>query len=165
MAYPTSPDYVAAAQEKMRLIGTLQAQPKAVKVGLASNGFEVLTYLEDGQDWRTAVEKMSGLVYAIKTNGDDVTSGVVKGELEVTWNYQMLDINQFDTYYMTAVENNSIVTNEANKTKTMTIKVLPYANVKITFYKTADFVSAFKSSTMTRDDLEGYVSVQLSESQ
>lgn len=164
MAYPTAPDYVAAATEKMRLIGTLQAQPQNVKVGIDSNGFEVLNNLSDGDDWHSAVEKISGLVYNIKTNGDDVTSGVVKGELEVTWNYEMLDINQYDTHYLDAVKKGTIITDTTNKTKTMTVKVLPYANVKVTFYKTNAFVTAFKS-TMTKEELEGFVSVRLAESE
>ncbi len=164
MAYPTAPEYVASATEKMRLIGTLQAQPKNVEVGIDSNGFEVLNNLSDGDDWHSAVEKMSGLVYTIKTNGDDVTSGVVKGELKVTWNYEMLDINQYDTHYLEAVKNGTIITDITNKTKTMSVKVLPYANVKVTFYKTNAFLTAF-NSTMTRESLEGLVSVQLAESE
>lgn len=164
MAYPTAPDYVATATEKMRLIGTLQAQPKHVEVGIDSDGFEVLNNLANGDDWHSAVEKMSGLVYTIKTNGDDVTSGVVKGELEVTWNYEMLDINQYDTYYLESVKKGTIITDTTNKTKTMSVKVLPYANVKVTFYKTNAFLTAF-NSTMTRESLEGLVSVQLAESE
>lgn len=163
MAYPTAPDYVAAAAEDMRLIGVLQAQPKNVKVGIDKSNFLIEDTSEYISDWKSTVEKMSGLVYTIQTNGDDVsTSGAVKGELEVTWNAKMLDINQYDPYYLEAVKNNAITTDGDNKT--MTIRVLPYANVRITFYKTADFAAAF-SSSMTQTEFENYVQAELAESE
>lgn len=163
MAYPTAPDYVAAAAEDMRLIGVLQAQPKNVKVGIDKDGFLIEDTAEYVSDWEKAVEKMSGLVYTIQTNGDDVSStGAVKGALKVTWNSKMLDINQFDSYYLEAARNNAITTN--GDKKTMTIKVLPYANVRITFYKTADFAAAFGSS-MTKTEFENYVQAELAESE
>lgn len=163
MAYPTSPDYVATAAEKMRLIGVLQAQPKNIEVGIDNAGFLIEETAEYISNWKSAVEKMSGLVFTIQTNGDDVSStGSVKGELKVTWNAKMLDINQFDSYYQEAVRNGKVTTSGDNKT--MTIKVLPYANVRITFYKTADFVAAFGSS-MTKDEFENYVKAELAESE
>jgi hypothetical protein len=76
MAHPTAPDYVAAAAEDMRLIGVLQAQPKNVKVGIDRSAFLIEDTTDYTTDWKRAVEKMSGLVYTIQTNGDDVsTSG------------------------------------------------------------------------------------------
>lgn len=163
MAYPTAPNYVAAAAEDMRLIGVLQAQPKDVKVGIDRSAFMIEETAEYISDWKSAVEKMSGLVYTIQTNGDDVsTSGAVKGELEVTWNAKMLDINQYDPYYLEAVRNNTLTT-DGDK-KTMKIRVLPYANVRITFYKTADFSSAF-NSTMTQNEFENYVQANLATSE
>ena len=163
MAYPTAPDYVEAAAEDLRLIGVLQAQPKEVKVGIDRSSFMIEETAEYASDWKKAVEKMSGLVYTIQTNGDDVsTSGAVKGELEVTWNAKMLDINQYDPYYLEAVNNNTLTTN--GDLKTMKIRVLPYANVRITFYKTADFVSAF-GSTMTQNEFESYVKASLAASE
>lgn len=161
MAYPTAPDYVSTAAEDMRLIGVLHAQPKDVKVGIDQEGFLIENTAEYQADWKSAVAGMSGLQYAIMTNGDDVSSsGAVKGELLVTWNSKMLDINQYDPYYLEAVESGRISTDGDNKT--MTIKVLPYANVKITFYKTADFVAAF-DTTMTQAQFEGYVKSTLAE--
>ena len=162
MAYPTSPDYVAVAAEDMRLIGVLQAKPKNVKVGIDRSEFLIEETTEYGTNWKSAVEKMSGLVYTIQTNGDDVsTSGAVKGELQVIWDAKMLDINQFDPYYLEAAKNGTITT-DGDK-KTMKIKVLPYANVRITFYKTADFVSAFES-TMTQAEFESLVKAELATS-
>lgn len=161
MAHPTAPNYVAAAAEDMRLIGVLQAQPKDVKVGIDRSGFLIEETAEYSSDWKSAVEKMSGLVYTIQTNGDDVSSsGAVKGELEVKWNAKMLDINQYDPYYLEALSNSAITTD--GDIKTMKIKVLPYANVRITFYKTADFVTAFDSS-MTQTEFENYVQANLAE--
>ncbi len=163
MAYPTAPDYVAAAAEEMRLIGVLQAKPKNVKVGIDRSSFLIEDTSEYAANWKNAVEKMSGLVYTIQTNGDDVsTSGAVKGELEVTWNSKMLDINQFDSYYLEAAQNGTITTDGDNIT--MKIKVLPYANVRITFYKTADFVSAFET-TMTQTEFENLVKAELATSE
>ncbi len=159
MAYPTSPDYVAVAGKEMRLIGILQAQPKDVKVGIDRDYFMIEDTAEYATEWKAAVEAMSGLVYNIQTNGDNVSSsGAVQGEMKVTWNAKMLDINQYDTHYVEALENNSVVTE--GDMKTMTIRVLPYANVKITFYKTKDFVSAFNGS-MTKEEFENYVSATL----
>ena len=163
MAYPTAPNYVATAAEKMRLIGVLTAQPKNIAVGIDNANFMIEETAEYINNWKQAVEKMSGLVYTIQTNGDDVSStGSVKGELKITWNAKMLDINQYDTYYTEAVRTGRVVT--SGDYKTMTIKVLPYANVRITFYKTADFVSEFKGS-MTQDDFENYVKAELAESE
>lgn len=163
MAYPTAPDYVATAAEKMRLLGVLVAQPKDVKVGIDKANFMIEDTADYTADWKSAVKKMSGLEYNIQTNGDDVSSsGAVKGELKVTWNYKMLDINQFDSYYLEAAQN-GLITTEGEK-KTMIIKVLPYANVKITFYKTADFATAFAGS-MTKEEFEDYVSATLAESE
>lgn len=163
MAYPTAPEYVATASENMRLIGVLQAQPKSVKVGIDRAGFLIEDTADYVTDWKSSVESMSGLVYTIQTNGDDVSSsGAVKGELLVTWNSKMLDINQYDPYYLEAVQNNTVTTN--GDYKTMTIKVLPYANVRITFYKTADFVTAFNSS-MTQTEFENYVQAELAASE
>ena len=163
MAHPTAPDYVAAAAEDMRLIGFLQAQPKNVKVGIDSSTFLIEDTTEYATDWKSAVEKISGLVYTIQTNGDDVsTSGAVKGELILTWNAKMLDINQFDSYYLEAAKSGTVIT-DGDK-KTMKIKVLPYANVRITFYKTADFVSAFES-TMTQTEFESLVKAELATSE
>lgn len=161
MAYPTAPDYVATAAKKMRLLGVLVAQPKDVKVGIDRAHFMIEDTTEYAADWESAVNKMSGLEYTIQTNGDDVSSsGAVKGELKVTWNSKMLDINQYDSYYLEAVENNLVTTDGDNKS--MIIKVLPYANVRITFYKTVDFVAAFGSS-MTKENFESYVSATLGE--
>lgn len=161
MAYPTAPDYIATAAEKMRLLGVLVAQPKDVKVGIDRSGFIIENTTEYASDWKGTVGKMSGLEYNLQTNGDDVSSsGAVKGELKVTWNYKMLDINQFDSYYLEAARN-GLITTDGDK-KTMVIKVLPYANIKITFYKTADFATAFNSS-MTKENFESYVSATLAE--
>lgn len=161
MAYPTAPDYVASAKEEMRLVGVLQAEPKIVEVGIDTSRFLIEDRTEFVTDWKNQVEKMSGLVYAIKTNGDDVSSstGAIKGELEVTWNSRMLDINQYDPYYLDAMEEDTITTN--GDLKTMRIRVLPYANIKITFYKTADFVKAFDDGTMTKEAFQGYVKATL----
>lgn len=175
MAYPTAPDYVAVAAEDMRLLGVLTAQPKDVKVGIDKAGFLIEDTSEYESDWKNTVETMSGLVYTIQTNGDDVSSsGAVKGELKVTWNSKMLDINQYDTYYQEALDaikkgdTDAIVTN--GDYKTMTIKVLPYANVRITFYKTADFVAYFDdndsmTTDMTQSEFENYVKATLAESE
>lgn len=160
-AYPTAPDYVAVAAEEMRLIGVLTAQPKDVKVGIDKANF----LIQDSAayaDWRSAVETMSGLVYTIQTNGDDVSSGDVKGELKVTWNNKMLDINQYDSYYVEAKSLGRVVTD--GDYTTMTIRVYPYSNVKITFYKTDDFVTHFNDTTatgMTQTEFESYVKATL----
>lgn len=163
MAYPTEPNYVASAAEKMRLIGILQANPRNIAVGIDESCFLIEKTAEYVSNWKATVEKMSGLVYIIQTNGDDVSStGAIKGELEVTWNAKMLDINQYDTYYEEAVRNGRITT--SGDYKTMKIKVLPYANVRITFYKTADFISAFGTS-MTKTQFENYVKAELAASE
>ncbi len=171
MAFPTSPDYVSAAQEDMRLVGILQAQPQMVEIGIASTKWlmQERQEAEYNADWKKVVRQNSGLVYSIQTNGDDVTSGSVKGELKITWNHDMLSINQYDTYYLEALEtlanadssDDAIIKDDASGTTTMKIRVLPYSNVKITFYKTDNFNQAFGNDTMTKADFEGYVSATL----
>lgn len=172
-AYPTAPDYVAVAAKNMRLLGVLTAQPKDVKVGIDKDNFLIADTAEYINDWKKVVENMSGLEYTIQTNGDDVSTGDVKGELEVTWNSKMLDINQFDPYYIQAMNELKETPEEYEKfmeqeIKTITIKVLPYSNVKITFYKTDDFVAHFNDDTvtgMTKEEFENYVTAALAASE
>lgn len=173
-AYPTAPNYVAVAAENMKLLGVLTAQPKDITFGIDKQGFGITDTDEYKNDWKKTVDKMSGLEYVIQTSADDVSTGNVKGEINITWNSIMLDVNQFDPYYMEALAemeedtgSDAIVSDSDGVYTTMKIRVLPYANVKVTFYKTEEFVDYFKGkpdgSIMSKDEFEKYVKATLVE--
>lgn len=146
LAYPTAPDYMyqpADAMQPWRLVGVFQAHVTETKMTIESSHFKV-TEETDYSDttWKAKVQNLSGYIYNIKTAGDVVmdTSTANSQEAKITWDTNYVAIDEYDENYIYA-QNHGLIEENGSK-KTMTILVLPYTSIDITFYKTSAFDAA-----------------------
>jgi hypothetical protein len=101
--------------------------------------------------WKSKVEDLSGYIYNIKTAGDVVldSNTATKQEAVVIWDNRYLSIDMYDENYQYALEHDAALADDSTaddkyikvdgNTTSMTIMVLPYTSIDITFYKTENF--------------------------
>ena len=82
------------------------------------------------------VKEYSGYEYNITTTGDVASTGIenISQDIAITWNSNVLSIDNFNSYYVEAKGKGMVVDN-GNGTTTMRIDAMPYSNILITFYK------------------------------
>lgn len=164
VAYPVSPDYLYnETDQEYRLAGIFQGHLSEAEMSIESANFLVETEDDYKADWKRAVEDLSGLIFNIKTIGDVVTddSNTVKQDVVVKWNNKYLAISEYDDYYIAAKNAGTLKIN--GDWRSMTIKMLPYSSVNITFYKTPQFLIDFKNGSMTKTGFEGLADAQIEE--
>ncbi|MBQ4521471.1 MAG: hypothetical protein IJA10_00755 [Lachnospiraceae bacterium] len=148
LAYPTAPDYlVNDTNQQYRLLGIIEGYPNAMKLEIESAGFLIEKEFTD-DNWKEKVQDSVTYIYNIKTKGDIIqdSNSAAKREIIVKWRSEFLNIDQYNEYYLKAIEENETAENYYTETDTegiqwscLKIKVLPYTNIKIAFYKTEAF--------------------------
>ena len=135
VAYPTAPDYIAATANELRLVSIIQGDYTQPKIEIDNQGFVIENYM-NSSNWLSIVNQYSGYEYNITTTGDIANSNSenITQNIAVTWNSQVLSVDNFNEYYKKALSNNKITDNH-NGTSTMIIDAMPYANISIIFYK------------------------------
>lgn len=135
VAYPTSPDYIAATADELRLVSIIQGDYTQPKIEIDTKGFLIENYMTDS-NWLDVVRSYSGYEYNITTTGDIASTGIenVNQDIAITWNSNVLTIDKFNSYYMDAKNKNQI-TDNGDGTSTMIIDAMPYSAIKLTFYK------------------------------
>lgn len=152
-AIPTYPDYVVNAYQ---LAACIQMMPTKGDFEFTS-AFTIAdsvesAYGKDELSGQKLLNEYVGFVYNIRTTGE------MRGTthyFEITWNSNVLEIDSYNTYYLEAVNNGTIVDN-GDGTKTMVIEALPYASMNISFYKTPEFKSENFSDA---DSFNGLVTI------
>lgn len=135
VAYPTSPDYIAATANELRLVSIIQGDYTQPKIEIDTKGFLIENYMTDS-NWLDVVKSYSGYEYNITTTGDIASTGIenINQDMAITWNSNVLTIDKFNSYYLEARSKNRI-TDNGDGTTTMTIDAMPYSAIKLTFYK------------------------------
>lgn len=158
VAYPVSPDYIHREPDKVqeyRLLGIFQGHPTDLNISIEEAYFKVQKENEYDTKWRNMIEDLSGYIYNIKTAGDVVfdDNNSTRQEAVVTWDNRYITIDRYDPNYMYAAQHDAgldadsqdrYIKTDGNNTS-MTIMVLPYTSINMTFYKTTDFNSGFSS--------------------
>lgn len=178
LAYPTSPDYVyreSGENQEYRLLGIFSGHPTDMKITIENAKFKVQDEENYGlTTWKSKVEDLSGYIYNIKTAGDVVMDSetAAKQQAVVTWDNRYLTINKYDENYQYALEHDAAgngenyISQDGNYTS-MTIMVLPYTSIDITFYKTENFKQTLQSyaegSTDGKEWFEGLVKAEIAE--
>lgn len=155
VAYPTSPDYVLRDKkdaQEYRLIGIFQGHPTDMQISIENAQFKVQEDANyNASTWKSKVEDLSGYIYNIKTAGDVVldSNTATKQEAVVIWDNRYLSIDMYDENYQYALEHDAALADDSTaddkyikvdgNTTSMTIMVLPYTSIDITFYKTENF--------------------------
>lgn len=158
-AVPTYPDYVVNTS---KLAAIMIAVPKKGAFSFEGD-FDIYDELAN-KTWNPNGIQMlndySGFVYNIKTTGEDRN---VVHYFEITWNNQYIDIDQYNTYYKKAVENNTLAkptywTDAVENTTTIKVEAPSYTSMDIHFFKTAGFkpetlgsAAAFRNLVTVKD--------------
>lgn len=180
LAYPISPDYIyrdpADAQE-YRLLGIFQGHPTDLNISIEEACFKVQKDNGYESAWKSKVEDLSGYIYNIKTAGDVVIDDrtATRQEAVVTWDNRFVTIDKYDENYLYAVKHDADLPADSEERyikedgdhTSMTIMVLPYTSIDITFYKTEIFNSQLSiqpaDGTEGRSWFEGLVTTKMAE--
>lgn len=135
VAYPTAPNYIADTASELRLVAVIQGDYTQPKIEIDKKGFVIENYMTDS-NWTETVKEYSGYEYNITTTGDVASTGIenISQDIAITWNSNVLSIDNFNSYYVEAKGKGMVVDN-GNGTTTMRIDAMPYSNILITFYK------------------------------
>lgn len=161
LAYPTAPDYIAATAKELRLVSIIQGDYTQPKIEIDNQGFVIENYM-NSSNWLNIVNQYSGYEYNITTTGDIANSNTenITQSIAVTWNSQVLSVDNFNQYYKKALQNNKITDNN-DGTSTMIIDAMPYANIAITFYKKSE---NYNFSTLgSMDEFKNLVNAEIVE--
>lgn len=146
IAYPNSPDYLEKSENQPFLMaGVFAGTASNMELSIASQNFQVV---EDNDDFDANhvnyINDLAGYIYNIKTEGDVIKNAdtAIKQEIIVKWKSDYLNISQYDEYY-DAGRMTTGVEDGVNYTY-MTIDVLPYTSINLTFYKTDKFITEMK---------------------
>lgn len=170
MAYPVAPDYLYKEQnQEFRLLGLFEGVVSQTEMRVESAHF-VVQEDDDYSDatWQQKAEDLSGLIYNIKTTGDVAAdeSNAAEQTVIVKWNSDYLEMSIYDDYYKAAKGQDAIWQEQDEQGTTwscMRIRVLPYTNANMTFYKTSQFMSDLATGTMTQDFFEGLADAYMEE--
>lgn len=180
LAYPVSPDYVyrdTQDNQEYRLLGIFQGHPTDMQISIENACFKVQEASGyNDSTWRSMVEDLSGYIYNIKTAGDVVLDNntAAKQEAVVTWDNRYVTIDKYDENYQYALEHDMQVADESEKYiqvngdyTSMTIMVLPYTSIDMTYYKTENFHSELQAqasdSAKGKAWFEGLVTARIAE--
>lgn len=162
LAYPISPDYVyreMSVEQEYRLLGIFQGHPTDLRISIEEACFKVQKDNEYASKWKSKIEDLSGYIYNIKTAGDVVLdANTASGqEAVVTWDNRYVTIDKYNENYVYALEHDKdlpedsqdrYIKTDGNYTS-MTIMVLPYTSIEITYYKTEEFNSEFSKQSVS----------------
>lgn len=172
LAYPVSPDYLVNNEnQQFRLLGVFEGHTNEMKLEIESAAFLVEKDIyEDSTNLKSVLNNSVAYIYNIKTTGDMVqnTSSATKREIVVKWRSEYLSLDQYNEYYKEAMKNSVSFGNEiidGNEWKYIKIKVLPYANMNLTFFKNEKFMKALNGENPTVTSKEAFhnlVKVELS---
>lgn len=186
LAYPVSPDYVyrnVNDNQEYRLLGIFQGHPTDMQISIENACFKVQD--DNGYNdstWKEKVKDLSGYIYNIKTAGDVVldSNTATKQQAVVTWDNRYLTIDLYDENYQYALEHDKAIINDDNPNNdrdtfikkdgnytSMTIMVLPYTSIDITYYKTENFDSELQTQAVNNAAgkawFEGLVTARIEE--
>lgn len=180
LAYPVSPGYVyrdKAEPQEYRLLGIFQGHPTDLNITIEEACFKVQKDVGYETACKSKIEDLSGYIYNIKTAGDVVLDDktAVRQEAVVTWDDRYVTIDKYNDYYNYAIEHDKkaeeegsperYLKKEGDKTS-MTILVLPYSSIEITYYKTEGFNKEFNAQfagTQGREWFENLVTARMAE--
>lgn len=180
LAYPISPDYIyrepSNAQE-YRLLGIFQGHPTDLNITIEEACFKVQKDIEYESKWKSKVEDLSGYIYNIKTAGDVVLDNntATRQEAVVTWDNRYVTIDKYDENYLYAIKHDEDLPADSDDRylkedgdhTSMTIMVLPYTSIDMTFYKTENFNAQLSiqpaEGTEGRNWFEGLVTTKMAE--
>lgn len=146
IAYPNSPDYLEKSENQPFLMaGVFAGTASNMELSIASQNFQVVDEYDDfDTNHVNYINDLAGYIYNIKTEGDVIKNAdtAIKQEIIVKWKSDYLNISQYDEYYdasriTTGVE-------DGVNYSYMTIDVLPYTSINLTFYKTDKFIAEMK---------------------
>lgn len=158
IAYPDSPDYLKQENNQQYLmVGVFAGTASMMELTIASQNFEVVDeYSDFNLKYVDYINDLSGYIYNIKTEGDVVKNEntAIKQEITVRWKTDYLNISKYDEYYDES--RISTGTEDGVNYTYMTIDVLPYTSINLTFYKTEKFIQEMKSGGELYLDYENF---------
>lgn len=147
IAYPDSPDYLKKEENQQYLMaGVFAGTASMMEITIASQNFEVVDeYSDFNIRYVDYINDLAGYIYNIKTEGDVVKNEntAIKQEITVRWKTDYLNISEFDEYYDES--RITMGTEDGINYTYMTIDVLPYTSINLTFYKTDKFIKEMKA--------------------
>lgn len=158
IAYPNSPDYLEKSENQPFLMtGVFAGTASNMELTIASQNFQVV---EDNYDFDTNhvnyINDLAGFIYNIKTEGDVIKNAdtAIKQQMIVKWKSDYLNISRYDEYY----DESRITTGveDGIHYSYMTIDVLPYTSIYITFYKTDKFIEEMKPNGELYNSCESF---------
>ena len=152
LAYPTAPDYLVKTKEQpYRLLGRFEGRTTDMKLEIDSAAFLVENDINEDAENNNLIEVLNNSVayiYNIKTKGDMVqnVASATKREITVKWRSDYLSLDRYNEYYKEAMSIQGSYGSETDGNGVywdyIKIKILPYANINLTFYKNEEFINA-----------------------
>ena len=158
IAYPDSPDYLKQEDNQQYLmVGVFAGTASMMELNIASQNFEVVDeYSDFNIKYVDYINDLAGYIYNIKTEGDVVKNEntAIKQKITVRWKTDYLNISKYDEYY----DESRITTGTENGINYtyMTIDVLPFTSINLTFYKTDKFIQEMKSGGELYSNYENF---------
>ena len=147
LAYPTAPDYLVNNEnQQYRLLGIIEGYPNKMNLEINSAGFLIEKKFTE-ETWKDIVQDSVTYIYNIKTKGDMVqdSNSAEKREIKVKWRSDYLSIDRYNEYYLKAMNDSDATASYGTENidgvtwSYLKLKVLPYTNINIAFYKTEKF--------------------------